>query len=75
LEPLKGMTKLSSLNLSNATGITSLEPLKGLRVQIKGASDELLATHPPTRRRPERKTYRPFIIIEGGRRRPRRGRA
>jgi hypothetical protein len=30
LEPLKGMTNLSSLDLSDAIGITSLEPLKGL---------------------------------------------
>ena len=30
LEPLKGLTNLSSLDLSDATGITSLEPLKGL---------------------------------------------
>ena len=30
LEPLKGLTNLSSLDLSDAIGITSLEPLKGL---------------------------------------------
>ena len=30
LEPLKGLTNLSSLDLSGATGITSLQPLKGL---------------------------------------------
>ena len=30
LEPLKGLTDLSSLDLSDAIGITSLEPLKGL---------------------------------------------
>ena len=30
LEPLKGLTTLSSLDLSDAIGITSLEPLKGL---------------------------------------------
>ena len=30
LEPLKGLTNLSSLDLSDAFGITSLEPLKGL---------------------------------------------
>ena len=30
LEPLKGLTNLSSLTLINVTGITSLEPLKGL---------------------------------------------
>ena len=30
LEPLKGLTSLSSLDLSDAFGITSLEPLKGL---------------------------------------------
>jgi hypothetical protein len=30
LEPLKGMTNLSSLDLSDAFGITSLEPLKGM---------------------------------------------
>jgi hypothetical protein len=30
LEPLKGLTNLSSLDLLDAAGITSLEPLKGL---------------------------------------------
>jgi hypothetical protein len=30
LEPLKGLTNLSSLDLNDAIGITSLEPLKGL---------------------------------------------
>ena len=44
LEPLKGLTNLSQLYLNDAKGITSLEPLKGLGVQIYGASDELLAT-------------------------------
>ena len=44
LEPLKGLTTLSSLDLLDAAGITSLEPLKELGVQIYGASDELLAT-------------------------------
>jgi hypothetical protein len=32
------------LTLSNATGITSLEPLKGKQINITGASDALLAT-------------------------------
>jgi hypothetical protein len=44
LEPLKGLTSLRSLYLDDAAGITSLEPLKGLRLRIYGASDELLAT-------------------------------
>jgi len=30
LEPLIGLTELSTLTLINVTGITSLEPLKGL---------------------------------------------
>jgi Leucine-rich repeat (LRR) protein len=30
LEPLKGLTNLSSLDLLDAAGITGLEPLKGL---------------------------------------------
>jgi hypothetical protein len=44
LEPLKGLTRLTLLNLSGATGITSLKPLKGKKIDITGASRELLAT-------------------------------
>ncbi len=39
-----GITNLPSLNLTGADGITSLEPLKGKKIEIVGASDELLAT-------------------------------
>jgi hypothetical protein len=44
LEPLRGLTSLEKLDLTSATGITSLEPLRGMKVDIRGASDELLAT-------------------------------
>jgi Leucine-rich repeat (LRR) protein len=44
LEPLRGLTNLTSLDLSGATGITSLAPLKGQKIDITGASRELLAT-------------------------------
>jgi hypothetical protein len=40
----RGLTNLSFLNLAGATGITSLEPLKGKNIEITGASDQLLAT-------------------------------
>ena len=43
-QPLKGLPRLSKIYLNDAKGITSLEPLKGLGVQVYGASDELLAT-------------------------------
>jgi hypothetical protein len=44
LEPLRGLTSLSTLNLSGAGAITTLEPLKGMKVLIEGVNDELRAT-------------------------------
>jgi hypothetical protein len=35
---------VEKLDLSGNTGITSLEPLKGMKVYVEGASDKLLAT-------------------------------
>lgn len=43
LEPLGGLTNLTTLDLSHATGITSLEPLRGMKVKVRGGNDALLA--------------------------------
>lgn len=44
LEPLGNIKSLTTVNLMGATGVTSLKPLKGRKINVIGASDELLAT-------------------------------
>jgi Leucine-rich repeat (LRR) protein len=44
LEPLKGLMNLSKLDLTRVPRITTLAPLKGKKIEITGASKELLAT-------------------------------